>query len=89
MANVRLQVTPWSPWLGGPQTQLGRPWPSYWAALDGVRSLILPGNDDGGALRAAVGPPSPSLAPCRSPESAHPPKVPPSHPARWGYGAEM
>lgn len=45
------------PLLGGPQTHPGRPPPSYWAALDGVGSLILPGNDDGGALQAATGPP--------------------------------
>lgn len=41
-----------------PRPTPGRPWPSYWAALDGVWSLILPGNDDHGALHAARGPPT-------------------------------
>ena len=42
---------------GGLHIQLGPPWPSYWAAVDSFGSLILPGNDGGGALRAAMGPP--------------------------------
>lgn len=58
-----------SPLPGRPRPTWGRPSPSYWAALDGVRSLILPGNDDGGALRAARGRP-------RAPQTLSPDRFP-------------
>lgn len=65
---LRLLTTP--PRGAAPRPSWGRPSPSYWAALDGVRSLILPGNDDGGALHAATGPPSPSPRPLPFPTQA-------------------
>lgn len=90
--TLRPPASPMQPPAGWPQTQLGQPWPSYWAALDGVRSLILPGNDDGGALHAATGRPRPGpRASHRAPRSplpqpAHPT---PPHPGQKALGRVM
>lgn len=51
-------LSPSTPARAAPRSSSGRSSPSYWAALDGVWSLILPGNDDGGALLTATGPPA-------------------------------
>lgn len=81
-------LSPSTPARAAPGSSSGRSSPSYWAALDGVWSLILPGNDDGGALLTATGPPAQRAPrrPQRRPPHAAPNPVLPGA-SGWGSGA--
>lgn len=78
-----------TPARAAPRPTSGRPSPSYWAALDGVWSLILPGNDDGGALRAAMGPPPPQPEPPDPSLPMQAPRMSPPCPTWWLLGGAM